>query len=394
MNQPQPACGATERLDLAPKRRGMADRAACASQAKKENDVTLKDKIRKRVMAGKELSPGFLLPKPPIQHFKSADPFFTAIQAQSDSVAMIDGKHVTRVDIEGNIEGTDWRLSHAAFSDLCHWMKTPVTFVKLLAKIEEALALDVVAAMIEGAFKQGKDKLLVIDTRFGRVEGIVGKDTYSPISHVDVWKYANTAMNDLEMSNGWLCGPQMRMTAIDPKKPVEPKKGDAVHFGATLGNAINGDGSCWVSDYFERLVCTNGMVARDKEHTERIEHRGDVQYKVQEAVLKASTRSTLLGPAMHAAARTFLDAPGIKTIRTYLKEGRNGGSPKLDVAVTQAAMQEAVKDSRAEEEVTLWDFVNGITEHAHTAKTLTRRTELEALGYRTLVRFGAVLAHN
>lgn len=56
-------------------------------------------------------------------------------------------------------------------------------------------------------------------------------------------------------------------------------------------------------------------------------------------------------------------------------------------------MREANRENRQEEEVTLWNFVNGITEAAHEAPSLHRKVEIESLGYRTLHKFGVALAN-
>ena len=97
---------------------------------------------------------------------------------------------------------------------------------------------------------------------------------------------------------------------------------------------------------------------------------------------------------MARAAELLLDDGGIKAVRGFVSHPKNGGSPALDNKVVKIAMEEAIDEGREEEEVTLWNFVNGVTASAKDAKTINRQTELEALGYRTLVRFGAVLGNN
>lgn len=335
---------------------------------------------------------GFVLEKPGLMHFKNEGMFLDAVKEQAETTALVEAKHVKRIGLRGEVEGTDWRLSNAAFGDLCNFTKTPVSFIKRLAQIDEAVALQVMESMIREVLNRGQGKTLVIDSRCGRIEGIVGADSYSPIPNADVFAFAMTALDSPKFTNGWLEGPVMRMTVTKGDKPLQPKKGDVVHYGISVENSIHGDTSAKIMDYLERLVCTNGMVARDKEHMEFVRHTGDVAFGVQEAVVRAAFRAELLAPKLDQAANLFLDPIGVTKIRNFISDPRNGGNPALDVKVTKAAMREAQRENRQEEEVTLWNFVNGVTEAAHDTKSLSRKVEIEALGYRTLSKFGVELA--
>ena len=88
---------------------------------------------------------GFRLLKPTLTRFTNPDSFLKVLKEQAENTALIDGEHLNEIDLDGTIEKTKWRLSNAAFGDLCHWTKTPVSFIKRLARIDEELALDVVA---------------------------------------------------------------------------------------------------------------------------------------------------------------------------------------------------------------------------------------------------------
>ena len=365
----------------------------CTRPADEEKFMSLKERMKYGRHATTPAA-GFQLEKPTARHYTKHEPFREALKEQKETVVLLEADPVHEIGINGEVGGTDWRLSHAAFGDLCHFTKTPVSFVKSLAKDNEQLALDVLASRLRTKFHTGQEKLLVLDTRCGRVEGIVGKDSYSPISNLDVFDYTMTAAQGLEMSNGWVDGPNMRVTALQTRAAaIEPQKGDIVNAGISAENAIHGDAAVVIMDYLERLVCINGLRARDSEHMERIVHRGDVEYHTQKAVVTSAARAELLAPAVKAAANHFLDDKSIDSIRTYLRSPRNGGSESLDASATRLAVREAVKEGRGTEEVSLWNFVNGVTESAHEAPSLPRRNEIESLGYRTLVRFGAVLAN-
>ncbi len=352
--------------------------------------------LKERIRANGGLSPtpvGFQLEHPTLLHYRESENFVKAIKAQADNLALVDAAPLRRVDIDGRVLGTDWRLSFAAFSDLCHYSRIPVRFIKDLAKHNDALALEVIEAMLRYRFHSGQDKVLVLDTRCERIEGIVGKETYTPISHQDVIEFALTANPALDFTNGWLSGPHMRMTAAAKTKPVEAKKGDVVLIGSSLQNALNGDRAVRVHDYAERLDCTNGMTSCENLGWNRIVYQGDVEFKVQEAVVRSAGRAQQLVPIMQASTQFFLDDKGIRSIRRFIVDTKNGGNPKLDRKATAEAQKQACKEGREPEEITLWNYINGITSTAHDEDSIQRKQEIEALGYRTLVRFGAVLVN-
>ena len=361
--------------------------------------MSLKDKVRHGLTPA--TPGGFQLVRPPLHHFTAIEGMLTACKEQADNVTLIDASILENVDIDGRLIGSgkgaddDLRLSHAAFGDLCHFAKVPVSFIKRRAKLNEALALEVLRDCISHEFQYGADRQLVVDLRDHRIEGIVGAETYSPLGNAQVLDFAMTAMPGLEFTAGWLEGPRLRVSATSPEGTFESpvKVGDIVKFGVDVHNSINGDQSCSVADYNHRLKCTNGMIGRDKTHCEHIVHRGDVQFNVQSAVVRAAERAPVMASIMQKAASTLLQPSEVRALRAWLKDPKNGGNPSLDGKVVEAAMREAQYEGREEDEVTLWNFVNGITEAAHDTKSLNRRSELEAMGYRTLQRFGVALAN-
>lgn len=333
---------------------------------------------------------GFVLPQPRSIHFHNADGLHKALKEQESAFAVIDSEPLRAIDLDGTVGGTGYRLSRAAFGDLCHWSGTPTSFIKSLAKLNETLALDVVATQIAAVFHSNRPKSLVVDTRDNVIHGIVGSDTYAPISNLDAMEYALSAASDLILSSGWISGPNMRLAVISEKKH-DARVGDVVRFGINLENSINGDSSLKVCDYAERLSCTNGAVARDRAHSTEIVHRGDVQHAAQKAICASALRAEEMLPMMRAAATHVMEVDEIKSFGAYVKDPKEGGSDSLWNAVRNGAMEEAENEGRNREMVTTWNMVNGITAAAHETKTIARRVELESMGYRALVKFGAHL---
>lgn len=363
-------------------------------QAPERIQMNLRAQLMASISGQAEETSGFRLPKPESQHFKQMNGFHKAVKEQAASIALVPANDDIRaIDADGKILGTDWHLSQAAFSDLCHWTNTPVGFIKFLAKVDETQALDVVQTMLRSVFRPGVGKSMVIDTRTQRVEGIVGTETYAPISNLDAIEYLMSASDQLALSNGWLSGPNMRLTVLSAKH-AEARVGDVVQFGVNMENALHGDRSLKVAEYMERKSCTNGAICREKGSEVHIVHRGDIAYHTQKAVVHASFRAAEALPLIQAAATHQMMPNEIGLFSVFAKDPKNGGNENLWAKVVKQAKQEALDDGRTEEEVTLWNFVNSITQAAHDTSSLNRRGELEAMGYRALVRFGVQLINN
>jgi hypothetical protein len=341
--------------------------------------------------AGKDTK-GFQLTSPQIVHYRVVDGFRESIHKQREDTIQVDALHLKRIGLNGELVGTDWRLHNAAFGDLCNFCNCPSGFVKRLSRIDEALALDVMNTLIETVFHSGPEKSLVIDGTSGAVFGIVGTKTYTPITNEDTFDWAMSALPDAAFTNGWMEGPKMRFTLTKGEKPIEPKKGDIIKAGISVENAINGDASCLVNDYLERLVCTNGMVHHEAKGASAIRHQGDAEFKVQKAVCAASQRVDTIAPLLAKAADLFLDAPSIEEIRRFIADSKNGGNVHMDVKVAKGAMRQAQQEGRPEEEVTLYNFVNAVTELAHEATNIERKVSIESLGYKVLTEFATTIS--
>jgi len=154
-----------------------------------------------------------------------------------------------------------------------------------------------------------------------------------------------------------------------------------VNLGISVENAINGNRSFLVDQYNERLVCTNGMLRRGRGHTSRIPHQGDIELKAQQAVVQAADQAIEMVPLMRHSAERLMMPDDIRKARRVIGDTTRGGGRSLSATVVQSAMRESATEGRQAEEVTLWNFVNGVTEAAHSAKSLQRRVQIESLGF-------------
>ena len=353
---------------------------------------SLVKKLMKQAKAGKSMGPapgGFELEAPELIDHGSFDSFYSSLKMQEESIVPLDADKVKlhKIDVRGTVEGTGYRLSQAAFGDLCNFAKMPASFLKRLCCHDEQLALDVVSSCLASTFYRGPKKVLVIDSRNNRIEGIVGHDTYKPMSNAEVVDYAMSASPENEFAQGWTCGPQMRLAAVNDLAPVQPQKGDIVRVGMSVQSAINGDHSVRIASYNERLSCTNGMTRRDEEGYRMIPHLGDVKINVGQAVVQCAAASQQFIPMMSFAAQRHLGPEDIEQVIAFVSNTRHGGNETIRRRVIALAQNEAMTEGRENFDLTLWNFVNGCTACAHEAKSIHRKVEIENLGFKLLAAF-------
>lgn len=334
---------------------------------------------------------GFDLITPTLETYRDGGSFLSAVKAQHENTVVIDAHWLESIDVDGRVNGTEYRLSKAAFGDLCHFSGIPVKFIKDLAQESDALALEVITHCIEQRLF-GHKKSVVIDKRHNRIDGIVSNHTYTHVSNSAILEAVHAASKSLQVSGGWLCGPDMRVTALSADNPVEVAVGDIVRTGIDCSNSINGDGSVAMYQYNERLSCTNGMRRTERGQFYRFVHRGDALDSTQQAVVHLAAKADTMIPALQAAAVQRMKADQIRALRLYISNPSNGGSPGLESSVVEAAPINAAKSGRDQYDLTLWDMVNGITEQAHSTKSIQRRVAIEGLAFATMAKFGTVHA--
>jgi hypothetical protein len=170
------------------------------------------------------------------------------------------------------------------------------------------------------------------------------------------------------------------------EKPVEVRKGDVVHVGVSIENAIHGDRSLKVREYNERLVCTNGMTAVNEGSQVAIVHRGDIEFNAAQAIVQAATHAEEVLVRAGIAVDRYMFLNDVRAMQHYLTNAKAGGAG-VSATATRVAQEEAEKEGRAPEETTLWNWTNAVTEQAHGAPSLQRRVALEGLGHSVLFRF-------
>lgn len=346
--------------------------------------------LKSRLSGEKPEAPrkGFEFARPEYRAFHDEATFRTAVREQADALALLDAGHLSKIDVNGRLVdfGEEWRLTKEAFGQLCHHAKLPVTYVTRLAERDEALALQVVEEAISGAFRKDP-RQLVVNTGTRLVEGVFDEFEFDPLSNARLLDFVLSQEGEQELTRAWIEGPNARMTVIDRLHVLEPKVGDVVHIGLDAQTRLGHRHAALFDLYNERLSCANGMLVRNKSISARVPAGADIEIAAQAAIVRVSMDTHTLGPMMRESARLHFDEVGLGRMIGRLLDPRRGGSHDLLKRAVATADRERLRDGRDEGDFTLWDFVNGVTEAAKTARTMSRETELEGLGYNVMGEF-------
>lgn len=326
---------------------------------------------------------GFQFGQSELQAFDDEGRFREAVRRQADALVTLDAEHLTRIDVDGRLVdfGEEWRLTRAAFGQICHHANIPVAYVTSLAQRDEALALEVVAEGLRGKFRTGA-RQFVVNTETRLIEGVYDEFKFDPLSNARVLDYLLSCEGDHRLTRAWIEGPDARMTVINRLRVVEPKVGDLVHVGVDVQTRLGQRYPATFDLYNERLRCSNGMCSRSHAFTHRVDVRnGDLEFQAQQAAVRVGEGVRQLQPMMEAATRMRLDESEVTSMIERLQDPKRGGSRDLLRRVVSTANRERVQDGRDDGDHVLWDFVNGITDAAKFAPSIERTAALEGLGY-------------
>lgn len=323
---------------------------------------------------------------PTSQHFTDRALFLDAVTAAHGRYDLVDATLADGMDVDGNLSGADVRLSAKAFSDLCTLTQTPETFVRRVAKRNEALAMDVMRDALNCGLLKGC--ALLVDTESARVDGVVVEAKHNTPDSRELFRLAMSVSRDTRFMGGWVNGTLFRMTATSGS-PRDIKTGKAAQVGDLVGTGFEimtdfGSAACTsITDYAERLSCLNGMLARDHGHSHVRKH---AQFNLDDELLKAFLvsfeRSAGIVAMARRAAAHFFDGDGVRNIMERISSGSHpAASVKLCDHAKKQAVAEAQRDCRPPGAISLWDFVNGVTDAAKHAGSVDKRRDIEHFGY-------------
>ena len=203
------------------------------------------------------------------------------------------------------------------------------------------------------------------------------------------------AESEFEMQSCDLTPYNMFVKVSFPFAQAEVAKGDVVESGVMIRNSEVGWGSCSVTLFVHRLVCTNGMVLPETIYQARKYHSG-ARLSVDEhsrEIISDRTRmieDQAFLSSLHDIIDTARNPKTIENIAESFKEASEDiieGEVKEVVErlskrllITSNEQDSVLEHLIRDGDLSRWGFANAVTRTAQDSKSYDRATELEKLG--------------
>ena len=218
-------------------------------------------------------------------------------------------------------------------------------------------------------------------------------DRYLPVDNYLVLKETMPVLMEFpgaQIHTANLSDRRMYLQILFPHTQRDIKVGDAVQYGLTLTNSEVGLGAVNVEATIHRLVCSNGMIGKSivsRKHVGRqIDETDNVELFRRETVqadLKAFTMKMadiirysleasqieLMYEPLRLASQTPVEKPE-ETIQNITKR----------YGLNEQESQHILRNMFAENNISKYGIINGITNAAHITDSVDRQYELERIG--------------
>tara|TARA_R110002167_G_C12522757_1_gene638350 strand:+ start:19 stop:876 length:858 start_codon:yes stop_codon:yes gene_type:complete len=199
---------------------------------------------------------------------------------------------------------------------------------------------------------------------------IVNK-TYPLLQPSKAFDYVDVVRNELDMSfdkAGFTKGGRRMFVGLRKASAIEidPKVGDVMDEVLYFWTSFDGSTQNSFSQMLERLVCTNGMVARDVKSSTRVKHSSQMEGKLQgyvdqiEGIKEVYTETTKSINSLVNQKVTQVQAKEVVN-RIFVGESKRAENIREEVM----HRFNAGLGNRGE---TAWDLLNGITEYQNHGK--------------------------
>ncbi len=230
-----------------------------------------------------------------------------------------------------------------------------------------------------------------LSDRYRRIDNVQVAETVLPII---------SQLNGAEIKSCEVTENRMYLKVVSPKLSAEVKVGDVVQAGLLISNSEIGNGSVMVAPLIYRLVCTNGMIAHDRDlNRYRKHHVGrvneiDAEYTVlrdetveaedkalmmrlQDAVSSAISDAVFaeLVDKMREATTTKIEAKSVPRVVELVSK---------EVGIQQGEQESILGHLIEGGDLSLYGLGNAVTRAAQDVKSYDRSTELESIGYKVM----------
>lgn len=218
-------------------------------------------------------------------------------------------------------------------------------------------------------------------------------DKYLPVDNYMVIKEVMPILKDLpetRIQAANLTDRKMYMQIIFPHTTKEIVKGDAVQYGITLSNSEVGMGAVKVESTIWRLVCSNGMIGKsivNRRHVGRRINEDDNMDLFRRETIVADLKAFTM--KLSDMIRYSLEEAQIEALIAPMREAAGMSIEQPEETVQKITKKYGLRDMEAkhvlrnmfaEQNISKYGIINGVTNAAHITENPDRQYELERIG--------------
>ena len=230
-----------------------------------------------------------------------------------------------------------------------------------------------------------------LSDRYRRIDNEMVAEAVLPV----IGKMAGADIKSCEITDD-----RLYLKVVNERLTSEVSVGDVVQAGFMITNSEVGLGSVNVSPLLYRLVCTNGMIAADrnmgkykKTHVGRINESNVDMSIFRDETLEADDRAFMM--KLQDAVRAAIDEVRFAQLIDQLREAKDARIeakliPKVvELTAREVGIQQNEQDSVLGhliegKDLSLYGLGNAVTRFAQDVKSYDRSTELESIGYKVI----------
>lgn len=257
---------------------------------------------------------------------------------------------------------------------------------------------ELLAQNVNGWFEREPNRRM-IRTLDGQARAFLS-DRYRRIDNFDIALTVLPILKnlpDIRIESCELTDSRMYIKAVNPRLETEVKKGDIVQSGVVISNSEVGLGSVAVYPLIFRLVCTNGMVAKDagvnKRHVGRIIQNEENLSLFRDETLKADDKAFMM--KLQDIVGIVSDEVRFNNVVDRMREATSVPITNTDIPhVVELTGKEFgfSKDESSkilqhlfeDRDYTKYGLANAVTRTAEDMKSYDRASDIEAIGFDVL----------
>lgn len=218
--------------------------------------------------------------------------------------------------------------------------------------------------------------------RFGdqdqRIVRAFMSDRYTPLDDADLLPMVADVLADTEceVRTLSLADEYSHLRITFPKLSTEARKGDVVQTGLNISNSEVGRRSYRIDGLAFRLICTNGMIAEERDSRTTFRHIGNAS-RVKDAIRNAVKDAQMGAVRLAAQFRKAVDHAIAEPLK-FMEERAVAND------LTTAQLQRLMASFETEPDASLFGIVNAFTDAAKGEPTFEQRFQLERIGSKLL----------